>query len=1080
MPPIFVSLRLAALGLLTFTIPATVGLSATAPAASPTPAPGAPTAPPAPATPPARDLSYNVSNETARTPEEQQKSFTLPEGFSIELVAAESEGFGKFIGVTWDAQMRLWSMTALEYPVDANENQAASDALFARGGRDRVIVFDQPYGEPGTARPRVFADGLVMPLGVQPYRDGAYVQYGADIRFYRDLDRDGRADRHDVILTGFGTQDSHLFPHQFLRQPGGWIFLAQGLFNYSSVRRPDGLAFADGTLEVPFNQCKLARFMPDGSQFEALTAGPNNIWGMVTNRDGETFLQEANDIGYPVIPYAPGIHVATGSRDKLRPYQPLMPPPLGRAQMGGTGLSGLTQAEDHDGLFQRAAGVEPGAPSSALAFYLANPITGTIQLVRATPDGGRYRYEKLPDFLTSTDRWFRPIALHFGPDGALYIVDWYNKIISHNEVPREHPDRDKVRGRIWRVRHRDQPRVTPPNLVQLDDRAVLAHVGGPNALVSRLAWLELIDRGATSLVPELRRLAVDRTIAVDRRLGALWALEGLQPIESPLLATLSGQASPVALRREAIRIAAAQPRPEPEFIKLATPLINDPHPSVRAAVGDALRRVPKASTAVMAVAAHHGKGPIADTAGNEWERYERNFERYLARWALELNPTATQRLLASPAGKALPPENQLLALLALGGREAAVGLAQRAPQLARALTEYEVPVLAAHVDEPVVRALLVSSLNQPATRGAVLRALLALRTSLDVTALADPLATAADALLTSTTPADLILGAEVAGAFRLMALDPALERTLRAGISGSNQLAVSPAALAALRALRETGGAPLDVIENIIRKGRAPAARDAALAALASARAPGAAERLVALLPELTVTQRGRAIERLTSNPVGARALLAGSRGRDLEKDLGLITAERLKTVLPDDPDVLALWQKLGGDAASSSEPAPLTPAEAALEAERFAQFRTLANRRGNPENGQALFASLCLNCHQQGGKGGQIGPALDGVGNTGIEAILRNVLTPSAAMESAYRTYRVVMRDGAVHEGFLAAEEPAAIVLRLPGAEDRRFARTDIRQSGYLRRSLMPEGLIDSLPPEHVSDLFFYLKMLK
>ena len=207
-----------------------------------------------------------------QTPEEERKSFTLPPGFEIELVAAESEGLGKFITTVWDAKMRMWTMTALEYPVDANENKAASDALFAKGGRDRVLVFDHPYGAPasGTARPRIFADGLVMPLGVLPYRDGAFVQYGPDIRFYRDTDGDGRADKHDVILTGFGTQDSHLFPHQFTRAPGGWVFVAQGLFNRSTVRRPDGKPFADGAGEVAFNQCKLARFTPGGSQFEKI------------------------------------------------------------------------------------------------------------------------------------------------------------------------------------------------------------------------------------------------------------------------------------------------------------------------------------------------------------------------------------------------------------------------------------------------------------------------------------------------------------------------------------------------------------------------------------------------------------------------------------------------------------------------------------------------------------------------------------------------------------------------------------------------------------------------------------------
>jgi putative membrane-bound dehydrogenase-like protein len=553
-----------------------------------------------------RDISYNAAGLPAQTPEEQRQSFTLPPGFEIELVAAESEGLGKFVAVDWDARGRMWSMTALEYPVDANENKAASDALFARGGRDKVVVFDHPYG-PGPAQPRIFADNLVMPLGILPYKDGAIVQYGPDIRLYRDTNGDGRADRHHVILTGFGTQDSHLFPHQFTRAPGGWLLLAQGLFNYSTVRRPDGSAFADGATEIPFNQCKLARMMLDGSLFETLTAGPNNIWGLTVSRTGETWIQEANDIGQPIVPFEPGAHYKTGSKEKLRPYQPLMPSTIFPPQMGGTGLSGLALADDRDTPF--------GTRDGTKLFYLANPITSTINLVRATPDGPRYRYEKLPDFLTSTDRWFRPVAIAFGPDGCLYITDWYNRIISHNEVPRNHPDRDKTRGRIWRVRHTSQPRTTPPDLTKLSDRELLAHLGDANSLLARLAWLEIADRQATTLAPALEKIIADKSAPVDKRLGALWALEGILdcggqrsatplsragvageskapsslrsagalqdahasacvPVE--LLTALASDPNP-HLRREAVRIAALH-LPQTDFMKLASPLVDDPSP----------------------------------------------------------------------------------------------------------------------------------------------------------------------------------------------------------------------------------------------------------------------------------------------------------------------------------------------------------------------------------------------------------------------------------------------------------------------------------------------------------------------
>src|SRR5690606_32923710 len=121
-------------------------------------------------------------------------------------------------------------------------------------------------------------------------------------------------------------------------------------------------------------------------------------------------------------------------------------------------LSGLALQEDAN------AWPLPYGPTDAdkdhRVFYLANPITNCIQAVQAIPEGNGYKFIKLPDFVLTSDPWFRPVNINFGPDGCLYIVDWYNKIISHNEVPRNHPERDKERGRIWRVKHKNQPRIS--------------------------------------------------------------------------------------------------------------------------------------------------------------------------------------------------------------------------------------------------------------------------------------------------------------------------------------------------------------------------------------------------------------------------------------------------------------------------------------------------------------------------------------------------------------------------------------------------------------------------------------------
>ena len=1053
-------------------------VAAAAPTALPKPAAVAAAAPPATA-PGGR--TYNLVESGARSPEEQRRGFTVPAGFEVELVAAEADGLGKFINVDWDARMRMWSMTALEYPVDGNENPSESAALFARGGRDRVVVFDAPYAAPAPGRaaatPRIFADHLVMPLGVLPWRDGALVQYGSDIRWYRDTDADGNADQHAVVLTGFGTQDSHLFPHQFYRQPGGWIMVAQGLFNYSTVRRPDGQPFADGSTEHRFNQCKLGRFLPDGSAWEALTMGPNNIWGLQTTRAGETFIQEANDIGYPVIPYQNGIWVPTMAKERFRPYQPLMPPPLEKPVMGGTGLSGLAIAEDHGSPFQTVAGA-----GASLVFYIANPITGAIQVIRADAiGGGRYRYAKQADFLTSQDRWFRPIATHFGPDGALYIVDWYNRIISHNEVPREHPDRDRTRGRIWRVRHRDQSRDAPPDLTRLDDRAVLALVGGANARVSRLAWLELTDRRAVGLLPELRRIVQDRGNATDRRLGALWAWEGLERPAHDIVARLAEEPA-AALRREAARLVAMDPSlSDGEVASVLGRLVDDPDFTVRATVGDSLRRVRQAGPATFAVALRLAKPKRTD--GDVWDRYERDFERYLARWALEGQPETTRALVDGNGAGRFSLENRLVGLLALGDQAAAERLAAALPQTGRSPNEEEVRLLLAFAAEPAPRAALVAALADPAGRRGVVEGLARARGELDPTWFAAVLQAPVDALLASADAADHLVGADAAAAFGLSGTAPALVRIVDAQLAPGAP-PILTANLAPLRALRALRAAPPELLARIVDATDQRDARREAVAAMAEHPDPAAARLLVSRLAAFAPGERGRALEALSATPRGAEALIAAlERGLLNEADFGVSTVERMRTALPGNLTVERQWTRVGGDTLpldTRETGVPTTPAEEAAQAELIARYRSLANIAGNAESGRTLFEALCLVCHSQAGRGGQIGPALDGLGHTGLEAILRNIVAPSAAMEASYRTFRVVTNEGDIIEGFLAAQDANAVTLRIPGGAERRLERATLRSTGYLRRSLMPAGLLDGLSNEQIRDLLSYLRSLR
>ena len=493
-------------------------------------------------------------------PEEEKAAFSLPPGFEIELVASESEGVGKFVPIAFDQKGALWTTTAFEYPVDGNENPAAADALYASKAKDKVLVYDRdPKSPTGYAsQPRVFAEGLAIPLGVLPYQNGCYVQHGHDIAFLSDTDGDGKADKREVILTGFGVQDSHLFPHQFTRAPGGWIWMAQGAFNYGKVRQPNQPA----EKAVQFDQTRMAKFRPDGSGFDITSNGPCNIWGLVLDGLGQAWIQEANDFGYPVMSFHEYANYPGCSDRQWKSYAPEFPGTPG-IPMGGTGLSGLALSDHYEGStdLQRSGATSLGAanpqgasgseqqsgrqptvpggispegseklapepvlhtfpPAYADVMFVANPITNKIQAIKIIPDGPRFKYVKLPDFINTSDPWFRPVAITFGPDGCLYIVDWYNKIISHNEVPRNHPERDKLRGRIWRVKATAQKPFEVPDFTKLSGDELIAKLGGPSLAQSHLAWQAIGDRGLKELAPKLREIVAATSSTDLQRSGA--------------------------------------------------------------------------------------------------------------------------------------------------------------------------------------------------------------------------------------------------------------------------------------------------------------------------------------------------------------------------------------------------------------------------------------------------------------------------------------------------------------------------------------------------------------------------------
>ena len=318
--------------------------------------------------------------------------------------------------------------------------------------------------------------------------------------------------------------------------------------------------------------------------------------------------------------YFPG-----GMKAFKKTYQPSFPP-AAKFRMGGTSLSGLSLLEHGPAVNKQAD----------LTMLVANPIISRVQALGMDRDGPRWDLEKLPDLITCDDPFFRPVALTQGPDGCLYIVDWYNKIISHNEVPRNHPDRDKTRGRIWRLKPTTGDGPLPiPDFTSLKSEELIAMLGKQPTARAHLAWQTLADRDDPAIAKALEGLIKSANASDAQRIQALWVLGDTGAATGKQLLDSKNR----NVRRELAR-----------YPTHAAQLLKDPDPEVRfAAITTLGRQLPTNAAQILpnlisAVGPSLPNPEVVNCSRTSQpipikEGYDREFERYLVRLFLERYPT---------------------------------------------------------------------------------------------------------------------------------------------------------------------------------------------------------------------------------------------------------------------------------------------------------------------------------------------------------------------------------------------------------------------------------------------------------
>jgi putative heme-binding domain-containing protein len=513
-----------------------------------------------------------VRSADPKDPEQELKSFHLPPGFEAQLVAAEPD-IGKPMNMAFDARGRLWITQSREYPYAAPPEKPARDAIkvlsdFAEDGRARSIV--------------TFAEGLNIPIGLHPYQDGVIAFSIPYIHSFRDTDGDGKSDKQERILGRLGFEkDTHGLTGAFRRGYDGWIYADHGFNNDSTITASDGSS-------IKLNSGNTYRFRPDGSRVEQFTWGQVNPFGLMF--DGRGDLWSADCHSSPVYLLLRGAYYPSfGKPDDGLGHGPAVM----RHSHGSTAISGIVVYDAED------------FPQE----YRGNTFVGNVMTCRINRDsyewhGSTPKAKEEPDLLRSEDSWFRPVDLQLGPDGALYVADFYNRIIGHYEVALDHPGRDRERGRIWRIVYRgpgadsaNRARITPSSKELPDLRSGtaddwIAELAHPNITRRMLAMSELSDRMKWAAIPSLMK-AVAASTNAPQKANAAWALHRLKNLDEATVVQLARDAS-AHVRLHAMRILAETRELSESALQAARAASSDPDAFVQRAAADALGTHPAA------------------------------------------------------------------------------------------------------------------------------------------------------------------------------------------------------------------------------------------------------------------------------------------------------------------------------------------------------------------------------------------------------------------------------------------------------------------------------------------------------
>ncbi len=468
------------------------------------------------------------------SPDESLKHYVTPENFHLELFVSEPQLQGKPIAMNWDERGRLWVCETIDYP---NELQPPGQ------GRDRIRVCEDTDGDGRADRFTVFAENLSIPTSIEFSHGGVIVQVGEETLYLRDNDGDGKADQREVLISGWTLGDTHGGVSNFQYGLDNHYWAMQG---YNASRPKYAGGEHPGFRMGPFRfKTSHDEAQPVVTDVEFIRSTTNNSWGLGTSEEGLIFASTANR--------APSFFVPIPNRyyERVRGWTPSLLADAIAPDHLFKPITDKVRQVDHHGGYTAGAGHAlytarsyPRSWWNRVAFVCGptGHLVGTYVLNR---QGATYRDANEFNLVASDDEWAAPIMAEVGPDGNMWIIDWYNYIVQHNPTPQgfvtgkgnayESDLRDKKHGRIYRLVYDGDEGVAgagkSPQLDVTQPQSLVAALGHPNRLWRRHAQRLLVERGQIDVIPQLIALLDDQQVDVTGNNAAvthaLWTLHGL-------------------------------------------------------------------------------------------------------------------------------------------------------------------------------------------------------------------------------------------------------------------------------------------------------------------------------------------------------------------------------------------------------------------------------------------------------------------------------------------------------------------------------------------------------------------------